>query len=86
MEELDRIALEANCARVAILLAGTHALFSPASVVVGVEQAAQLKPHLRTIDEMPLPPEVVTSLNELSPDLENDILDPGRWPRYMDQR
>ena len=52
-----------------------------ASVVVGVETVAQIKDNNAILAKGPLPAEVLQALEELQPDLPENILNPAEWTK-----
>ena len=64
-----------------ILLVAARDIHGVDSVVVGVERAAQLRPHLSAIASPPLKPGERAWLDEQVNDVPEAAVDPSRWPR-----
>jgi aryl-alcohol dehydrogenase-like predicted oxidoreductase len=64
-----------------ILLVAARDIPGADSVVVGVERAAQLQPHLMAIASPPLTPAERAWLDERINDMPEAAVDPSRWPR-----
>jgi aryl-alcohol dehydrogenase-like predicted oxidoreductase len=78
---LGRLASDLGISLHAMALAGVRDLHGVASVVVGVERAEQLPPHLAAMKLPALPTDVMEKIDRLVERLPAEIIDPSRWPR-----
>lgn len=78
---LGQLAADLGISLNALALAGVRDLPGVTSIVVGVERAQQLAPHLAAITIPPLAKDVMEEIARLSGRLPAEVINPSRWPR-----
>lgn len=78
---LDGLAGELGLTLHALALAGVRDLQGITSVVVGVERADQIAPHVEAMATPRLPDDVLEEIARIADGLPEALIDPSRWPR-----
>jgi aryl-alcohol dehydrogenase-like predicted oxidoreductase len=80
---LQRIAREAGLTMAELALRYGLSLSGVTSVLTGVETVEQMQANIDIVAQGPLPPEIITEIDEAVPDLSETItLSPWLWPSH----
>ncbi len=81
LEALDLLISPSGLSRSQVLLKYVQQMDDVDSIVVGVESASQLMPHVEAIGSVTLSDALVAEIEDVFSDLPEELVDPSRWPQ-----
>ena len=77
---LEQVAAQAGVSMVELAMRYVLSLAGVTSVLIGVETIEQLRENLRLVGRGPLPADVMVAVEQVIPDLPEEVVTPPLWP------